>query len=71
MPAQNVTLPHYGSQEFDLGKLNSAMDAVLAAESESAGRYALVHTHGWPATDAVDYARAAMYCIDNGFDPND
>jgi hypothetical protein len=66
-----VTLPHYGSsQGFDLDKLNSAMDAVLAAQSEAAGRYALVHTHGWSATDAVDYARAATHCIEYNIDPN-
>lgn len=65
-----VTLPNYGSQEFDLARLNAAMDAVLEAESESAGRYALVHTHGWAATDAVDYTRAAAHCIENSIDPN-
>ncbi len=64
-----VTLAH-SSQTFDLGKLNTAMDVVIEKETEAAGRYALVHAHGWPAGEAVEYARAAMFCIDNGIDPN-
>ena len=66
-----VTIPHYGTQRFDLGKLNQAMDVVLEAQTEEAAQYRLVHTFNWSAVEAVDHVRAAQFCIDNSIDPNE
>lgn len=57
-------------QRLDLAKLNKALDVVVDL-GEEPGRYALVHTHGWSAADAVEYARAAQQCCDDGIDPNE
>jgi len=66
------TIPQaFPGDVFDLDKVNAAMDAIFDhSGDENAGRYALVHTHGWAATDAVTYARAAMFFIHAGIDPN-
>jgi hypothetical protein len=66
---KKVTIPGLG--EFDLDKLNQAIDAVVEHETEEAGRYALMHTHGWPAPEAVIYARAAQCCCDSSIDPRE
>lgn len=68
--AKTVTLPHYPGT-FDLGKINAAITAVVHHETEAAGRYALVHVGGWPASEAVTYAQAAQFCCDNQIDPNE
>lgn len=61
----------FGSEVFDLAKINTAMDAYFDnAQSESAARYALVHTHGWPATDAGTYSLCALFLIESSIDPN-
>ena len=64
-----VKLPDF-SGEYDLARLNQAMDVVLEAGNEASGRYALVHHHGWDAVEAVAYTQAAQHCFDNSIDPN-
>lgn len=61
----------FGSEVFELAKINQAMDAYFAnAQSESATRYALVHASGWPASEAVTYTLCVVFLIDAGLDPN-
>lgn len=71
MPGKTVVLfDGPGAEVYDLDKLNQAMDAIMAAGTQEAGRYALVHTHNWPADAAVTYTTGAQICFDSSIDPN-
>lgn len=56
---------HPGVSCVTLAKVNTAMDAVLRAGSERAGADELERTLGWPAEEAVYYARVAQVSFDN------
>jgi len=71
MPDKTVVLiDRPGAEVYNLAMLNQAMDAIMAAGTQEAGRYALVYTHGWKASDAVTYTNAAQICFDSSIDPN-
>lgn len=70
-PKRYVFPEVFGTEVFDLAKINEAMDTYFGnAQSESATRYNLVHQHGWAATDAVIYTLCAVFLIDSQIDPN-